>query len=107
MEDARIVQMQEKIEYLQEVNGMLQEDKRQLREALEFNQNFIKMAAKLKTIEYIVRSEERFIDKKSLSSVLEIPLSKKDVDCDDDCDRDDWESYISGQQGSSGSKQEV
>ena len=96
MEESKIIQMQKEIKHLQEANRVLQEEKQQLKKSLEFNRNYIEMAAKLKAIEYIVRSEDRFIEKEILSAVLEISLPKKDDNCaddctDNDCDSDDWE----------------
>lgn len=46
----------------------------------EINREYIDMAARLKAIEYIVRTSSSYIDVESLAIVLGIPVPKEDDD---------------------------
>lgn len=92
MEDAKITQIQNENNRLREENKTLREGNQRLAKSLGFNRDYIEMAAKLKAVEYIIRTKDRFIDKEELSAILGIPLPKKDEDCESEDDVDeDWE----------------
>lgn len=56
MEDSKIMQMKQEIEQLNTTNRLLRDRNQQLEKSMEMSQEYMYMAAKLKIIEYIVKS---------------------------------------------------
>ncbi|MCI9621686.1 MAG: hypothetical protein HFG85_17580 [Dorea sp.] len=80
MDEAKITQIQNENNRLREENKMLHERNQWLEKYLGFNREYIDMAARLKAIEYIVRTSSSYIDVESLAIVLGIPVPKEDDD---------------------------
>lgn len=77
MEDEKIMRLQKEVERLQGESSAFLSKNQKLERALEFNRDYIEMAAKLKAVEYIVRSSDYSISRERLAEILDIKLPQK------------------------------